>query len=158
MHGRYTVYNNNQTLFHYVGLTTWIKRYHSVPSRTVSLSNSFISISFLIVSILVFLGQPLPLVIWYDSPPSNPLSLLHNHESSLYMTNTPKSSFYYLLYYIYMLHQLPPMSSFLILSHLVLPHIKRNIIISDTLTLCSCEFFIVQHSISYNIVGLTAVR
>jgi len=59
-------------------------------------SSSFISRSFLIVSLIVFLGLTLPLV--------TPLHLIYSpyyiiHRSSLYMHKPPKSSFYHLFSY-----------------------------------------------------------
>lgn len=68
--------------------------------------------------------------------------------SSLYVLKSPKFSFYYMCY----INSL--MSSFLILSHLVLRHIQRNILVSATMTLCSCQFFTIQHSVSYNFAVL----
>jgi len=52
-----------------VGSATWIKLRHNVLSYsyTIFWSNSLISKSFLIVSLIVFLGLPLPLVIWLSS-------------------------------------------------------------------------------------------
>jgi len=50
------------------------------------------------------------------------------------------------------------MVSFLILSYVVLPLIQRNILISATLTLLLCWLLTAQHSVPYNIGGLTTVR
>lgn len=49
------------------------------------------------------------------------------------------------------------MRPFLIVSHVVIPHIQNKILIFDTLILFLCWFFTVQHSISYNIIDLTII-
>jgi len=112
-----------------MGLATWIKRCHSVLSKTISFSNSLISRSFLIV----FLGLPLPLVIcvpsiWSTllttaftcllSTCSNHLSLASTIFSTIGVTPTLSLSL---------------MLSFLIQSRLVLPHSQHNILISSLL-------------------------
>jgi hypothetical protein len=48
-------------------------------------------------------------------------------------------------------------SSFLIRSFFVLPHIQRNIRISATLIFWTCCLFVAQHSAPYIIAGLIAV-
>ncbi|MFS7909778.1 hypothetical protein Hanom_Chr02g00098501 [Helianthus anomalus] len=47
-------------------------------------------------------------------------------------------------------------TSFLIRSSLVYPHIQLSIIISATSMLRACAFLMAQHSVPYNIGGLTA--
>jgi len=59
--------NNNRTLFHYVGLTTWIEVCHIVLSQTTFRSNLLIYKSFLIVSLIVLPVLRIPLVIWLFS-------------------------------------------------------------------------------------------
>ncbi|MFS7921483.1 hypothetical protein Hanom_Chr03g00237281 [Helianthus anomalus] len=48
------------------------------------------------------------------------------------------------------------LTSFLIRSNLVCPHVHLNILISATSNLHACVFLIVQYSVPYNIAGLTA--
>jgi len=62
-------YNHNQALSH---SDTWIKRRYNVLPYTISLSNSLIFRSYLIVSLIVLLGLPLPLVNWLPSLLQNP--------------------------------------------------------------------------------------
>jgi hypothetical protein len=59
-------YNNNYKVLSYkVGPATWMKRRHNALSYMISLSNSLISRSFLIVSVIVFLGLPITICLSY---------------------------------------------------------------------------------------------
>jgi len=108
---------------------TWIKRRHSVLSKIMPFSNSFISRSFL----TIFLGLPTPLVIRL---PSIWFTLLATESTILLSTCSNYPSLISIIFSTIGVIQLFLMSSFLILSHLVIPHIQRNIIISATLLLC----------------------
>jgi len=96
---------------------TWIKQCHSVLSKTKFFSNSLISRSFLIVSLIVFLGLPLPLgiqlpSIWSILLITESTSLLSTCRNHLCLVSTIFST-------IGVTPTLYLMSSFLILPRLV---------------------------------------
>jgi len=114
-------------------------------TKTMSLSNSLTSRSFLIVSLMFFLGLPLPLVIWLPSIWSTlcttePTSFLFTCPNHLSLVSTIFST-------IGATPTLSPMVSFLILSCLVLPHIQHNILMSATLNYF-CAFSLPPNTMS----------
>ncbi|CAI8586998.1 unnamed protein product [Vicia faba] len=120
------------------------------------LSKSLISRSFLITSLIVFLGLPLPRIVcllstWSTLLTTESTGLLSTYPNHLSLFSTIFST----------IGATPALSliiSFLILSRRVLPHIHRSILISATPILFSCWFLTAQHSVPYKIADLTAVR
>jgi len=93
-----------------------IKRRHNLQSNIISLSNSLIWRSFLIVSLKKFQV----FVNIYSS-------YYIIHMSSLYMLKSPKSRFHHIFYYY--------LNRLICHIRLVLPYIQRNMLIYATLNL-----------------------
>jgi hypothetical protein len=114
-----------------VRLALCIKQCHNILSYII-LSNSLISKSFLIVSLLVFLGLLLPILVWLPYIWSTPLTI----ESTSLLSTRPN----------HLSRVFTNIFSIIILSCLVLPHIQCKILIFTTLILFSCWLFTSQHS------------
>lgn len=131
-----TTNKQQPSLSYKVGSATRMKQCHNVVSYSMSLFNSLIYKSFLIVSHVVFLSFSLPQVIWLPSiwltlrttESTSLVSTCTNHirqVSTIFSTIGASLTLYLML-------------SYLIVSHLVLLHNQRNILISATQQSKSC--------------------
>uniref|UniRef100_A0A0V0HMJ8 Putative ovule protein n=1 Tax=Solanum chacoense TaxID=4108 RepID=A0A0V0HMJ8_SOLCH len=103
----------------------------------------------------IFFGLPLPLLRTpYSYQPLAPPHWVSVHLLlSLHMPNPSQSRFSHLVC-TGVSPTFSRVTSFLILSLLVCPHIHLNILISTTCIFWTCDFLIGQHSTLYNTIDL----